>query len=85
MNWFKKWRIALLKYELEEILAEEQYWAAEQRRLAREAHDVPDAMAEPMRWARLQNGSNWAAYYKRTCIKLSCQIERKIKALEESK
>lgn len=33
MNWFKKWRIALLKYDLEAILAEEQRWAAELRNL----------------------------------------------------
>lgn len=37
----------------------------EGRRLAMLAYEVPDMMAEPMRWARLQSGANWANHHER--------------------
>ena len=83
MKFFKNWRIERLKRKLNRLREIESHYDKEQRRLAFAAYDLPDMMAEPMRWGRLQNASNWAGYHKRDCQKAAEKIELQLQNLEK--
>lgn len=78
MNLISAWRARRLQAKHVHHLHAADYYRSEARRLALLAYEVPDMMAEPLKWGRLQNGANWANYHERQHREEARRIERLI-------
>lgn len=63
----RAWQERRAAARLERLRRDADYWRQEATRLSLLAYGVPDIMAEPMRWGRLQNAANWAKHREREC------------------
>lgn len=75
------WRRRRLQAKVDHHLMLADGYRAEARRLALEAYDVPDMMATPMHWARLQSAANWAKHREAMHRKAATRIEKEIACL----
>lgn len=62
---WRRLKLHVLVRRHREALRAAEHYREEARRLALLAYDVPDMVATPLKWARLQNGANWAHHYAR--------------------
>ena len=62
----RAWRLRRLAARQASYVYAADHYRNEARRLALLAYEVPDMMAEPLKWGRLQNAANWAKHHERT-------------------